>query len=143
MSRARGGVVAAALVLAAAVWSLGLGDSGSGAKTIPIPEKNYTATVTDLKGNIIEAERFSWDGHVYFKAQYGNATITLPFTKVKSLKVLADAKTALPEQVLARVTLQVGETIDVAMDRTSKAYGDTRYGSYEIFLKDLSEITFK
>lgn len=77
------------VVVAAAAWSLGLGDGGGGSDAgILIPQRTYTVQVTDTKGQAMEATRFTWEGKVYFRGQLGNATVTLLFQKLKSLKVL-------------------------------------------------------
>ena len=132
------------LVLAlAAAWSLGLGGGdGDSDSSIPIPQRNFTVKVTDAKGQSLEANRFTWEGKVHFRGLFGNATITLPFLKLKSLKVLRGAKAANPDQIAATVVLKSGETVDLSLDSTSKCYGETRFGNYEIFFKDIGEIVF-
>lgn len=131
-----------ALLLAAA-WLMGMGGgsgNGGAAGSIPIPDRSFTVTVTDTAGNSVEAERFTWEGKTHFKAEYGNATVTLPFEKVSRVEVLHESETVLPERVLARVILRTGESIEVSLERSSKCYGDTRFGAYEIFLKDVQAI---
>ena len=131
------------VVVAAAAWSLGLGDGGGGSDAgIPIPQRNYTVQVTDTKGQTMEAGRFTWEGKVLFRGQLGNATITLPFQKLNSLKVLTGKKTGLPDTVAATVSLKSGETVEVSLKSTNKCYGETRFGNYEIFFKDVGEIVF-
>lgn len=134
-----------ALVLVlAAVWLMGLGGgTGSGGPQIPIPEQNFTATVSDTSGNTLQAKRFTWEGKVYFRAQYGNATVTLPFDKIQSVRVMPAEKSTNPELIHASVTLRSGETVDVTIERASKCYGETKFGNYEIFLKDIATITFQ
>jgi len=135
----------AALILTAALWSLGMGDSGGGGGGggAPIPDRNFTASLTDNEGNAVEAERFTWEGKVHFRAAYGNATITLPFEKLRRVTFKPEAETVGEELILATAELRTGETLDVAIDRTTKCYGETRFGSYEIFVKDVAEIAFQ
>ncbi len=131
-------------LLFAAPWLLGLGGGNGGSdKPIPIPQKNFTVTVTDVRGQKAQAERFTWEGKVAFQGQYGSATITLPFQKVQSVKVVQGQSGTTPTQVLTRMALRSGETLELALDRTSKCYGETSFGNYEIFLKDVGEITFQ
>ena len=137
------------LLLFAAVWLMGLSGGGNGdsGSSIPIPQENFTVTVADRSGQQLEAKRFTWEGKVQFRGQLGNATITLPFSKVKSVKVepiggekSGDKGAAL---IKASVALRSGDTVQVQLDRTSKCYGETKFGNYEIFLKDVASIEFQ
>ena len=130
-------------MILAAAWSLGLGNGGGGADgDIPIPQRSFTVNVTDAKGQSLEAKRFTWEGKVHFRGQLGNATITLPFQKLKSLKVLHGKKTSNPEMTATTASLKSGESVEISLESTSKVYGETRFGTYEIFLKDIGEIVF-
>jgi hypothetical protein len=80
---------------------------------------------------------------VHFQGQYGSATITVPFQKVQSVKILPTQENIPPTQVLSKMALRSGETIDLTLDRTSKCYGETSFGNYEIFIKDIAEILFQ
>jgi hypothetical protein len=131
-------------ILLVAPWLMGLGGGNGGSeKAIPIPQKNFTVTVSDTKGQKATAERFTWEGKVNFQGQYGSATITLPFQKVQAVKVLPSQGGGSPTTVLTRMTLRSGETLELSLDRASKCYGETAFGNYEIFLKDVTEITFQ
>jgi hypothetical protein len=123
---------------------MGLGGGNSGnEKPIPIPQRNFTVSVTDAHGRKAIAERFTWEGKVHFQGQYGSATITVPFQKVQSVKILPTQENIPPTQVLSKMALRSGETIDLTLDRTSKCYGETSFGNYEIFIKDIAEILFQ
>jgi hypothetical protein len=131
------------VVILASLWSLGLGNgSDQDGPKIPIPQRNFTVTVTDSKGQALEASRFTWEGKVHLRGQYGNATVTLPFQKLKKVNVLVEKKLKNPDLIGAAVELKTGESLELALERTSKCYGETRYGNYEIFLKDVAEIVF-
>lgn len=133
-----------AVLVLVAPWVMGLGGGNGGAeKQIPIPQKNFTVVVTDSHGQKATAERFTWEGKVSFQGQYGSATITLPFQKVQSVKVIPAQANIPATQVLTKMTLRSGETLDLTLDRTSKCYGETSFGNYEIFLKDIGEIQFQ
>jgi hypothetical protein len=140
---ARRALTALALTVAAG-WLMGLG-GGNGAgteKAIPIPQKNFTVAVADARGLKAQVERFTWEGKVHIQGQYGNATITLPFQKVLSIKVGAGPAPA-PTLVMSRVTLRSGETLELAVARSSKCYGESTFGNYEIFFKDIAELQFQ
>jgi hypothetical protein len=127
-----------------APWLMGMGGGGdNNGKTVPLPQKNFTVSITDGRGQKATAERFTWEGKVSFQGQYGSATITVPFQKVQSVKVMPSQAGTSPTTVLTKMTLRGGDTLDLGLDRTSKCYGETSFGTYEIFLKDVGEIQFQ
>ncbi len=133
----------AVAVALAAVWWMGLGNGGDGdGPSIPIPQQNFSVTVTDTQGKSLKANRFTWEGKVHFEGMFGNARITLPFQKLKSVKVFSGKKLSNPDLIAASVTTKSGETVELSLERTSKCYGKTRFGNYEIFFKDVGEIVF-
>jgi len=143
-SRPRQRVWRLAAVGMAVVWLMGMGGgSSSTEKVLPIPDKNYTVTVTDSRGAKAEARRFTWEGKVHFQGQFGQATVTLPFAKVKTLQVQPAAPTGSPSLILTKISLRTGETLDIVLERTSKCYGETGFGTYEIFVRDISKIDFE
>jgi hypothetical protein len=128
----------------AALWWMGMGGGNSSTeKVVPIPDKNYTVTVTDSRGAKVEARRFTWEGKVHFQGQFGQATVTLPFPKLQSMQIAPTAPTGSPNLILAKVKLKTGETLDLSLERTSKCYGETSFGTYEIFVRDIAQIQFE
>lgn len=127
------------VLLAAGLMGLGGGDEGEGGR-IPIPSESYAVTLTDRSGNTLEGDRFTWEGKVFLRAQFGNATVTVPFEKLASLKVTAaDAS----DQVNVSAVMKDGETLALTVDATSKCYANTRFGDYEIFMADLAAVSFQ
>ena len=137
------GLPLAAVVLAALLL-MGLGNGGDANRSnIPVPERNYSATVTDRQGSSVEAERFTWEGKVFFKAHFGSAAITLPFEKLSELTLQHQADAGSPDMIAASALLKTGETVQVTLERSTKCFGTTRFGDYEIFIKDVGSIKFK
>ena len=129
----------ALLPLAAGLMGLGGGDDAKEA-AIPIPSKSYSVTLTDSQSNKLAGERATWEGKVYFRAKFGNATVSVPFEKLKSIQI---AKGAAPDRVKVRAQMRSGESLDLTADSTTKFYADTQFGAYEIFLADLALVEFK
>jgi hypothetical protein len=123
--------------------AMGGSSNPSTEKVVPIPDKNYTVSITDSRGAKVEARRFTWDGKVYFEGQFGQATVTLPFPKIKSIQVNPTAATTSPNLVMVKVALVSGDTLDLALERTSKCYGETSFGTYEIFVRDIASLQFE
>ncbi len=80
---------------------------------------------------------------MYLRAQVGNATVSLPFAKIRTVSVLPGNTATAPDLIRAGVTLKNGESVDVLVDRGSKCYGQTKFGDYEIFFKDIAKIEFR
>ena len=49
-----------------------MGGKGGGFDRVPRVEKNFAVAVTDVTGNKIEGEKFSWEGRTPFFRVYGN-----------------------------------------------------------------------
>jgi hypothetical protein len=132
------------LLLAAALWLMGLGGGGQQEESaIPIPARNFTVQVTDQQQRTVQATRFTWEGKTHFRAAFGNASITLPFEKLTGIQIRRDTTGLGPNQIGATATLIGGETIEIGLDTTSKCYGETAFGTYEIFVKDLASVQFQ
>lgn len=133
-----------AVLLALALLAGGLMGLGGGSEqeegAIPIPSKSYTVSLRDNQGNTLQGERFTWEGKVHLRANFGNATITLPFEKLKSLEI---SKGTTPDRVKATALLRSGDTLDLTVDAKSKCYAETKFGSYEIFMADLASVEFE
>jgi len=125
--------------LAAGLMGLGGGDDSKEA-VIPIPNKSYTVTLTDTQSNKLVGERATWEGKVFFRAKFGNATVSVPFEKLKAIQI---SKGAAPDKVKVRAQMRSGESLDLTADSTSKFYADTQFGAYEIFLADLASVEFR
>lgn len=128
----------------AAILLMGMG-GGADDTAMPtqIPPRNYNVSISDQKGNTLKVQRFTWEGKVFFRAQYGSATVTLPFDKIRSVELNPKDRKAGASRISATATLKTGEKVDVAIERETKAYGETKFGAYEIFLKDVASITFE
>ena len=145
MSRRFRSALAMLALLLAAPWLMGLGGGteNNAQNTIPIPRENFTVLVKDRSGQEVQARRFTWEGKVFLRGQVGNATVSMPFDKVLSVKVLPPEGQTAGAQVRAAVTLRAGDTVNVMIERGSKCYGETKFGNYEIFFKDVAELQFQ
>ena len=132
------------LLLASTLWLMGLGGGGQPEQSaIPIPARNFTVQVTDQQQRTVQATRFTWEGKTHFGASYGNAFITLPFEKLSGIQIRPDVADLGPNRIGATATLIGGESIEIGLDTTSKCYGETAFGTYEIFVKDLASVQFQ
>lgn len=128
------------LFTASHVFAMG-GDSIE-ERDIPLPAKNYSVTIQDVKGVTTDASRVSWNGKIYFQGKRGESLTTVSFSKVKKVTILRKEKT--PKGSIATdILLTSGDTIRLYMESTSKCFGETSFGKFEIYLQDLRNIEFK
>ncbi|MDX2469423.1 MAG: hypothetical protein QNL04_02470 [SAR324 cluster bacterium] len=121
------------------LWAMG-GNKDS-ANDIPLPEKNYSVIITDTQNVQTTASRVSWEGKIYFQGRRGDALATIPFEKIAQIDVNPNA-VAPPGSIATKVTLKSGEAIQLYVKATSKTYGETSFGKFEIYLRDLQKIIF-
>ena len=134
--------IGTALVLWLALGGMNGGEKNEGGQ-IPIPQESFGVTVTDNRNNVIEISRFTVDSKLYLKGQLGNATLTIPFDKIKVIRLTPAEAGRNVSHMDGEVTLRSGETIKLAMETTQKIYGLSRFGNYELFLKDAMLIQYK
>ncbi len=107
---------------------------------VPVPEVEFTATVTDDQGISTKCTSSSWEGEVFFKAMRGNAFITIPFEKVKKAVFVAEAGQG---KVDFQIMLKSGEVVAVTFDEDARFFGKTGFGTYRILAKNIREIVFE
>ena len=122
--------------------AVGGGGGGAASDSIPLPTTNYSATVTDSTSISLKAERLSWNGKVYFDTQVGNSKIVIPFEKVGQLTIKRSAKNTPQDYVLGEFELLDGQTVEALLLMDSKLYGQTSFGNFELFVRDLEQISF-
>lgn len=122
------------------LWALG-NDSGGNTDQIPLPEINYSVILTDAQNIETQASRVSWDGKVYLQGKRGEALTTIPFEKINQIEVLPESP-AQPGAIAAKVTLKSGEVVDLGIKGNSKVFGETSYGKFEIYLRDIRKALF-
>jgi len=113
--------------------------SKGGFERVPRVEKNFSVTVTDVTGQKIDGEKFSWEGRLRFSGTMGMAEVNVPFEKVKEVTISErrDRKV----QVTARLVEGTEATFDV--DADSHCYGETAFGSFMLGMTEIKTISFK
>jgi hypothetical protein len=114
------------------------GSGGGGFERAPKVEKNFSATVTDLAGNAIKAEKFSWEGRLMFSGYQGMAQVSIPFEKVKAL-TFGDKR---ERKVKVAVRLSDGTDAAFEIDAASRLYGETNFGSFMLRADEVKNVTF-
>lgn len=116
---------------------LGMGsmfEDGSPEK-IPVPEENFVATFIDQMDIIAECTEVSIEGGAFLEGKHGKGVYTIPFDKIKSIVFcLKDG------ELKGSVILKDGSTVELVLKKDSKAYGRTKYGTFQIKLSSLKKI---
>lgn len=123
------------------IFGMGGGDSNS-EPSIPLPLKNFEVVVQDVQGRKIKANRISWNGKIYLEGKIGETKFTIPFEKMKRI-VLDHDKYAPANSVFSEILLRSGEKVDLLLETNSKYFGETSYGKFEVYIRDLLMIEFK
>lgn len=113
-----------------------MGGKGGGFERAPRVDKNFAVTVTDVSGNKISGEKFSWEGRVHFAGSMGMASINIPFEKIKEISV--GEKKEKKVKVTAKLK-DGGETVfDIEAD--SRCYGEASFGSFMLSMEEIKSV---
>ena len=128
------------LLLIAVPVLLGMGtlQGPASPEKIPIPEKKYNAIFLDQMDVITECGEASIDGTTFLEGKRGEGTYTVPFDKIDQISFRMDA-----ERLTGIVKLRDGEVSEFVLNKTQKAYGKTKYGTFQIQLSDLKRLVIR
>jgi hypothetical protein len=136
MRRKAGAVV---LMIMTFMLLTAMGGKGGGFERAPRVDKNFNVTVTDVSGNKITGEKFSWEGRIHFAGYLGMASVTIPFEKIKEISV--GEKREKKVKVTAKLK-DGGETVfDIEAD--SRCYGEAPFGSFMLTMEEIKAVSFK
>lgn len=116
-----------------------MGGKGTGFERVPRVEKNFSVTVTDLTGNKIDGEKFSWEGRIRFSGYMGMAEVNLPFEKIKEVSVGEKRE----RKVRVTAKLVDGSEASFDVDADSRCFGEAGFGSFALTISEIKSINFK
>lgn len=132
---------APAVLLICFFFLLGMGELGGGptpVDKIPTPEKNLSATVLDREGVQTTLQSFSFEGKIFIAGKHGSASIAVPFDKISEIHFEGQEGS----EMGARVILRDQKTVPIKVEKRSKFFGKTDFGTYQVDAKDLKSIRF-
>ena len=103
---------------------------------IPVPEKRYSATFIDLTDLMTDCRNISIEGETFLEGKRGNGTITIPFEIINEISFMLEG-----DKLAGAVKLRDGNTVQLMLLKNQKAYGQTKYGTFQIKLSDLKKMT--
>ena len=131
--------VSPALMVSVIILLTAMGGKGGGFEKAPRVDKNFMVVVTDVSGNKLEGEKFSWEGRIHFAGYMGLAQVTMPFERVKELTV--GEKKDRKVKVTARLTDGTETVFEV--DSDARVYGESSFGSFMLTMGEIKSISFK
>lgn len=105
---------------------------------IPIPAKKFIAVYVDQTDVITECSDASIDGATFLEGKKGEGTYTISFNNIDQVSFRVNA-----EQLIGIVKLRDGGTSELILNKTQKAYGQTKYGTFQIKMADLKKLVIR
>jgi hypothetical protein len=116
-----------------------MGGKGGGFERAPRVDKNFAVVVTDLSGNKINGEKFSWEGRVHFAGSIGMASVNIPFDRIKEIS-FGEKK---EKKVSAVARLRDGSETALEIDADSRCFGEAPFGSFMLTVDEIGSVSFK
>ena len=135
----RGKMLTVVLMMVSFLLVTAMGGKGGGFERAPRVDKNFSVIVTDVSGNKITGEKFSWEGRVHFAGSLGMASINIPFEKIKDLSI--GEKKEKKVRVTAKLKDGSETTFDIEAD--SRCYGEATFGSFMLTMEEIKAVSFK
>ncbi|HEU19562.1 MAG TPA: hypothetical protein ENO00_09370 [Deltaproteobacteria bacterium] len=104
---------------------------------IPLPDEKFNAVYIDQFNVTTECTNVSIQGKSFIEGKRGEGTYAIPFQNVTSVIFLMRNGT-----LEGHVTLKDGIEMILVLKGDQKAYGKTRYGTFQIKLGDLKKMVF-
>jgi hypothetical protein len=105
---------------------------------IPIPVKKYTAVFVDQTDIATECSEASIEGTTFLEGKRGEGTFTISFDNIDQISFRMNA-----ERLTGMVKLRDGGTSELTLNKTQKAFGQTKYGTFQIKLSDLKKLVIR
>jgi hypothetical protein len=105
---------------------------------IPIPVRKYTAVFLDQMDIATDCSEASIEGITYLEGKRGEGTYTISFDNIDQVSFHMNA-----ERLSGMVKLRDGGTTELSLNKTQKAFGRTKYGTFQIKLSDLKKLVIQ
>jgi len=116
---------------------LGMGSltGGGSPGKIPQPVKKFTATFIDQMDVITECRDVSIEGETFLEGKRGDGTFTISFDNINYILFFLKEG-----RLTGIVKLHDGNTVELTLNKDHKAYGRTKYGTFQIKLSNLKKM---
>jgi len=132
----RKNLILSALLIIPFIMGMGMGGNNVSHK-IPVPDRNFSATITDSQGVTTKVSQITFDGKTYLPGQRGNTNVTIPFEKISSVQV---GKVGEDKKVSTVITLKAGGNLNITVDGKIPCYGSADFGNVQVEFKDIRKV---
>lgn len=124
------------LIIAFLPFLLGMGSQGgTPVDKIPVPAKKFAATFVDQMDITTECTEVSIDGGTALQGKVGEGTYTVAFENIREIVFRQHQ-----ERLYGEVRMPDGNRIELVISKDKKAYGRTKFGTFQIRLNDLKKM---
>lgn len=126
------------IILVTIPFLTGMGSmqGSSSPEKIPVPVGQYYATFIDQRDVTTECREVSIEGAIYLEGKRGEGNYTISFDNIEQVLFRLNA-----DRLTGIVKHRAGGATELILNRTHKAYGRTKYGTFQIKLIDLKTMT--
>ncbi len=131
-------VITVLLVIVPVLMGMSSSREQGSPEKIPVPGKKFAATFIDQVDVVTECTDVSIEGGTFIEGKRGDGNNTVTFELIDNVLLYKNA-----DKLTGVVKLRDGSTVELALKKDQKAYGYTRYGTFQISLADLKKIIVK
>lgn len=131
-------LLALALVLGSTAIAGGI-MGGDAPSRIPIPAKEFTATVEDTSGTVVNVSRVTFNGEVFVYGTLGEAQVTIPFERITEVRVEPHPD---KDKVTVMARLKDADPVTIVTEHDLPCFGATSFGNYKIEVEKVRRIAF-
>jgi hypothetical protein len=130
-------LIAASLLILTIPLMLAMGSpQGRNPEKIPIPAKKFMAVFIDQMDVVTECRDASIEGETFLEGRRGSGTNAISFANIQEVSFLLRN-----ESLVGIIKLREGTTFELTLNKNQVAYGNTKYGTFQIKLGDLKKMT--
>jgi len=123
------------LILMPIMLGMGSLSESDSPEKIPVTKEKFGATFIDQMDVITECTGVSINGKTFIEGTKGNGLYTIAFKEISDIIFVQKA-----EKLSGMVRLINDERVEMVLKKDHKAYGKTKYGTFQIMLTKLSRM---
>lgn len=116
------------------LWGMG-SQGGIPADKIPVPAKKFKATFVDQADVVTACTDVSIEGSTALQGRIGEGTYTVAFENIQEVVFRQHA-----EKLYGQAKIRDGSSIELILGKDKKAYGQTKFGTFQIRINDLKKM---
>jgi len=122
-------------VLVPMLMAMGVFSGEGSPDKIPVPDKKFNATFVDQMDVIAECREVSIDGKTFMEGKKGEGIHAVPFDHISQVSFRMQEN-----KLYGNVTLKDGSRLELTLNKEHKAYGRTKYGTFQVKLSSLKRM---